>query len=346
MKLALNLYPVTLQLKETFTISRDSYNQRRSLIVALSADGETGYGETSEHSYYGITIEKLIDRAESLRPVIEHYDFHSPELLWQFLQSHLHDLPFLQCAINNAAYDLYGKLQGIPCHHMWMPDVRGLIKTCYTISIASTDEMVEKIKKLNFEIYKIKLGTNHDLEIMQQLRQHTDAVFRVDANCGWTAEQTIEYAPVLKELGVEFIEQPLPAEDTIGMKKVRLQSVLPILADESCIREEDVEECAPYFHGIVIKLMKCGGITPALRMINKARSLNLKIMCGCMVESSVGISAIAQLLPLLDYVDMDGALLIDNDPASGVVIQPDGTVTLPTTNGLGIRLNHSSPQKS
>jgi len=196
--------------------------------------------------------------------------------------------------------------------------------------------MVAKLKSTQFDIYKIKLGTDHDMAIMRSLRPHTAALLRVDANCAWTAEQAIRYAAEMKELGVEFIEQPLKADDWKGMTKVFRKTALPVIADEACVREADVEKCAPHFHGINIKLMKCGGITPALRMIANARALNLKVMCGCMIESSVGISAISQLLPLLDYVDMDSTLLLADDPASGAMVLGDGAVVLPQGNGLGI----------
>ena len=160
------------------------------------------------------------------------------------------------------------------------------------------------------------------------------ACFRVDANCAWTVEQTIEYAPELKKLGVEFIEQPLPANQMAEMEEVFAKSVLPVIADESCIQEQDVLACVGKFHGVNIKLAKCGGLTPARRMIAQAKDFGMKTMCGCMTESSVGISAIAQLLPLLDYVDMDGALLIANDPASGVRVEK-GAVIFPERPGIG-----------
>ena len=207
----------------------------------------------------------------------------------------------------------------------------------YTIGIASIDKMVEKMEEQPWPIYKIKLGTDQDLKIIEALRAHTDAAFRVDANCAWTPEQTIEYAPELEQLGVEFIEQPLPAENWEGMKKVFAQSTLPVMADESCRIESDVERCHEHFHGINIKLMKCGGLTPALRMIEKGRSLGLQLMVGCMTESSVGISAIGHLLPLLDYVDMDGAMLLANDPATGVRLK-DGLAIFPKRNGTGVQL--------
>jgi L-alanine-DL-glutamate epimerase-like enolase superfamily enzyme len=214
---------------------------------------------------------------------------------------------------------LCGKLRGLRTYELWGLSADSVPASNYTIGIDAIDVMVAKMNEFpGWPIYKIKLGTDRDLDIVRELRKHTSAVFRVDANCGWTADQTIALAPPLKELGVEFIEQPLPADGWEDMRRVYRESALPIIADESCIVESDVERCAGHFHGINIKLVKCGGLTPARRMISVAAQHGLKVMCGCMTESTVGISAIAQLLPLLDYVDMDGAELLAKDIASGV----------------------------
>ncbi|HHM21289.1 MAG TPA: dipeptide epimerase [Bacteroidetes bacterium] len=331
-----SIYPITLYLKEAFTISRDSYSERRAVIVELEAAGHKGYGEASEHSYYGIDRAAMLEQARAIGPVIENYSFDNPANFWHYMAPHVRNNPFLQCAIDNAAHDLHGRICRQPCHRQWGLEAAGLIKTSYTLSIAPVEKMIEKIRSTGFDIYKIKLGTPDDMDILRQLRQHTDAIFRIDANCAWTAEQTIRYSHIMKDLGVEFIEQPLPADDWEGMEKVYEKSALPVIADEACPGENMVARCAKYFHGINIKLMKCGGLTPALRMIRQAKELGLKVMMGCMVESSVGISAIAQVLPLLDYVDMDGALLLADDPATGATVLPDGSVVLPGGDGLGI----------
>jgi len=334
----LTLHPTTLKLKELFTISRDAYSERRALIVKLSAAGNIGYGEASEHSYYGVTQEDLVEKAKALQPIIEEYAFDNPANFWNYLKPHIVGSPFLQCAIDNAAHDLYGNICNRPCHDLWGLGSDGLVKTSYTLSIAPVEQMIEKLNSTRFSIYKIKLGKPDDMDVLTELRKHTRAVFRVDANCAWTAEETIHNSQTMKDLGVEFIEQPLKADDWEGMKEVYKYSALPVLADEACVGESAIGECVGHFHGINIKLMKCGGLTPALRMIEQAKSLGLKVMVGCMVESSVGCSAIGQLLPMLDYVDMDGALLLANDPASGVQVLGDGTVVLPEGNGLGIRM--------
>jgi L-alanine-DL-glutamate epimerase-like enolase superfamily enzyme len=178
----------------------------------------------------------------------------------------------------------------------------------------------------------------NDIETVMELRKITEAVFRIDANCAWTAQQTIDNALVLKDLNVEFIEQPLKAEDTERMKRVRQHSVLPIIADESCQREEDVNRCSEIFHGINIKLMKCGGITPALRMIENARNKGMLLMAGCMTESTVGISGLCQIASLLDYLDADGALLLRTDIADGVSFNY-GEIKYPNASGTGVKLH-------
>ncbi|MEZ6115912.1 MAG: enolase C-terminal domain-like protein [Pirellulaceae bacterium] len=164
----------------------------------------------------------------------------------------------------------------------------------------------------------------------------------MDANCGWTADQAIEYSHTLKELGVEFIEQPIPAGQWEQQQRLFEQSALPLMADESCILPADVAACEGYFHGINIKLVKCGGLTPARRMIHDGKARNLKLMVGCMTESTVGISAIAQLLPYLDYVDMDGAALLASDIASGVFVD-HGECQYPSVPGCGVTLQESNP---
>jgi L-alanine-DL-glutamate epimerase-like enolase superfamily enzyme len=327
----------TLSLKHTFSISRESHDYQNTLIVSLAKDGQTGYGEATSNPYYKISVESMIQEIEAIREEIENYDFHHPEEFNAFLVSKKLT-NFALCALDLAAHDLYGKLKGKPLYEIWGTDIKEYPVTNYTIGIAPIEEMVAKMKEMPWPIYKIKLGTEDDVAIVRELRNHTDAIFRIDANCAWTAEETIHNAPLLKELGVEFLEQPLKADNWEGMEKVMHHSVLPVIADESCIVESDVDKCGLHFSGINIKLTKCGGLTPALRMITKGKELGLKVMVGCMTESTVGISAIAQILPQLDYVDMDGALLLKSDIANGVEIKPDGVVIFPKLPGSGITL--------
>lgn len=335
--MTIHFHPFDLLYRHPFAISREVRTVQRTLIVELRDGHLSGYGEATANKYYGATIEGMTEQLEALRPVIENTPLDDPETFWNVLHALLPGNPFPLAALDEAANDLFARRRGLPLHRLWGLTADKLPLCNYTIGIAPVPEMIAKMQELPWPVYKIKLGTEHDLDIVRELRAHTAAPFRVDANCAWTAEQTIALAPQLKALGVEFIEQPLPAEDEDGMCEVFRHCALPVIADESCREEGDVERCRGLFHGINIKLMKCGGLTPARRMITHARSLGMKVMVGCMTESSVGIAAIGQLLPLLDYVDMDGALLINNDPATGVCIEY-GKVHLPEAAGTGAAL--------
>jgi len=336
MKLALHSFD--LPLAHPFGISRGTTTVQTTLIVELQQDGLRGFGEATENSYYGATVENMSGVLERVRPIIEEHSLVDPAAFWELVHPRLVESTFAQCALDLAAHDLWGKLRGQPLWRLWGLGIDNLPVTDYTIGIDSIDVMVKKLKEFpDWPVYKIKLGTRDDLQIIRSLRNHTRAVFRVDANCAWSAEETVRNSSALAELGVEFIEQPLAADDWEGMKRVYRESALPVVADESCQVEADVDRCTGYFHGVNIKLVKCGGLIPARRMIGRARQLGMKVMVGCMTESTVGISAIAQLLPLLDYVDMDGALLLGRDIASGVTIS-QGRVHYPDENGCGVRL--------
>ncbi len=335
MELALHSFKLTLA--HSFGISRERYDEQPTLIISLSHDGKTGYGEATSNPYYGVGISDLMREIEEARGLIEDASAYDPETLNKMMRDH-NLSSFACCAIDLAAWDLFGKLEGKSLHEIWGTTMDTYPVTNYTIGLDTTEIMVSKMKEFPWPVYKIKLGTDRDVAIITELRKHTDAVFRVDANCAWTARETIDNALALKELGVEFIEQPLPADDWEGMERVLHHCVLPVIADESCLVESDVARCALHFNGINIKLTKCGGLTPARRMIRSARDLGLKVMVGCMTESTVGISAIAQLLPELDYVDMDGAMLLKSDIASGVRIEAGGRVILPSTGGSGVSL--------
>lgn len=314
----LTLYPFELPFRHPFTISRKSKSTQPLLVVKLQEDEYYGLGETADNSYYKMTVAKLTHDIEELRPFIKSFRLQEPEQLWTDLYPRLSNNMFALCALDMAAWDLYAKRQNKKLFEIWGLDISHNPMTDYTIGIDTIENMVKKLKEFPWPIYKIKLGTRQDVAIVKALRKHTDAVFRVDANCAWEPHEAIENSKALADLHVEFIEQPLPAEDKEGMKRVYKYATLPVIADESCIAEDDVVPCAGYFHGINIKLTKCGGITPALRMIARAKQLGLKVMTGSMNESSVGTSAVAHLLPYLDYVDMDGPLLLGEDTSDGV----------------------------
>ena len=326
-----------LPLKHTFTISRESIDIQPSLIVELKDGKFSGFGEATSNPYYNITVPMMIDNLSELENIIIENAHLTPEDFWNVMYPYLQHNMFALCALDLAFNDLYARKKGKKLHELWGYKIDNNPLTDYTIGIASLDKMVAKMQELPWPIYKIKLGTKEDIEIVTELRKYTNAIFRVDANCGWTADETIKNAIALKELGVEFLEQPLPSDNWQGHKKVYQNSVLPIIADESCQVEADVAKCHHYFHGVNVKLVKCGGLTPARRMLQQAKKLGMKTMVGCMTESSVGISAIAHLLPLLDFVDMDGQLLLAKDIATGITLK-NGVVSYSDLPGIGVTL--------
>lgn len=333
----LSYFVKQLPLKHTFTIAHQSRDVQQTVIVKLEDGAHYGLGECTTNPFYGMTAENIIQAFENARTLVEKGQWEIPDELWEQGREILRHNPFAQCALDVAVWDLYAKRKEKKLYELLQLDPKQIPTTNFTIGIAPIEKMVAKMKEVAWPIYKIKLGTDDDLEIVRELRKHTDAVFRIDANCAWTADQAIGYSAELARLGVEFMEQPLAKDDLGGMKAVYQHSHLPVIADESCIAEVDVAKCKGLFHGVNVKLMKAGGITPALRMLREARSYGMKTMVGCMTESSVGITAIAHIAPLLNYVDMDGAMLLAQDIAEGVVIAPD-QVTFPDRPGIGAKL--------
>lgn len=334
----LTITDLHLPLRHPFTITHGTTTVQHNVLVSLSDGTRTGYGEAAPSRAYHLNPANIRAALESVEPFLAQRDFTNPPELWDHLFPLLADNRFALCALDEAAHDLWGKRAGRPVWDLWGLQLGSLPPSNYTIGIDTIPRMVAKMKEFaGWPIYKIKLGTPDDPAIVRELRRHTDAVFRVDANTAWTVAQTLAFAPEMKDLGVEFIEQPLPRDDWDGMQQLRGRCCLPLMADESCQTEDDVARCAASFDGINIKLTKAGGMTPARRMITQARSLGLKVMVGCMNESTVGISAIGQLLPLLDYVDMDGAVLIATDIANGVKLD-HGIARFPDTPGNGVTL--------
>ena len=333
----LHVQGLDLPLKHRFTIAHQSREVQETLIVRLEEDGLFGLGESTTNPFYGITLDNMQEALEKFKPILLGGKWNTPAELWELGKEIFRDNPFAQCALDQAAWDLYTKKKGKKLYEYLNLNPQRIPTTNFTIGIDTVEKMCAKLREVEWPIYKIKLGTDQDLEIVRELRKNTNSIFRVDANCAWTVDQAISYSEELALLGVEFIEQPLAKDNLEGMREVFAHSKLPLIADESCISEADVDKCQGRFHGVNIKLVKAGGITPALRMIQQAKALGMKTMVGCMTESSVGISAIANIAPLLDYVDMDGAMLLAKDPAKGVRIFPD-EVLFPEGPGIGAEL--------
>lgn len=298
--------------------------------------GRIGFGEAPAITYYNIPVEKMVEDLERKKLFTEKFAFTEPERYWHYLHHLFPTNPFLVCALDIAGWDLYGKFKGKPLCQLLEGDTGKQTVTDYTIGIDTIDRMVEKMTEKPWPVYKIKLGTENDVAIIEALRKHTHSRFRIDANAGWKKEEALEKIVAFKDLGVEYIEQPLAKEDWEGMKWLYKKSPLPLYADESCVAEHDVDKCNGHFHGINIKLTKCSGLTPALRMIRRARELNMGVMVGSMNESTIGSAAIAHLQSQIDFLDADGPLLLKEDLATGLHYE-NGNVVTSGDPGLGIR---------
>jgi L-alanine-DL-glutamate epimerase-like enolase superfamily enzyme len=340
----LEFWEQQLPFEYPFTISNGrTKTHQHSLMVKLSLGNWVGYGEAPAIVYYNVTVQGMMKQLEKQRKLIEKFALIDPERFWHFLHHLFPQDPFLVCALDMAGWDLFGQMKKQPLHEMWHTTWDNTTATpiCdYTLGIDPIDKMVEKMNAHPWPIYKVKVGTDYDIEMLTALRKHTTAPLRVDANAGWTLEEALVKIPAFANLGVELIEQPLAKDNWEGMAELKKQSVLPLFADETCVFEKDVAICANYFHGINIKLTKCSGPTPALRMIKEAKNLGLKVMMGSMNESVIGSAAIAQFLPQLDYVDMDGPLLMTELNGVGLDFsfdQNNGKIAPLHRPGLGVQ---------
>jgi L-alanine-DL-glutamate epimerase-like enolase superfamily enzyme len=337
--LSIQFWQKELAFEFPFTISKGTKTHQPTFIVELGWRGWTGYGEAPAISYYNITTQQMADDLCKHTPAIEKFSLTDPKRFWHFLHHLIPANPFLVCALDMAAWDLFGKMRKQSLGMMLQIKTSHHPVTDYTVGMDSKEMVLHKVNRHPAPVYKIKVGGMKDLEIIEAIRRESNAVIRVDANAGWTVQQTKEILPSLTSLGVELIEQPLPIEQWEEMKELKSMSSIPLIADESCVHAKDIERCSEVFHGINIKLTKCSGITPALDMIATARKKGLKIMLGCMNESSIGTAAMIHLSPLVDYLDADGPLLLKDDLATGLVIDQH-TWQIPSGFGLGIQIKH------
>ncbi|UCC84879.1 MAG: dipeptide epimerase [Gemmatimonadota bacterium] len=332
---------VPLHTKHRFTIARAGHTERYAVWVRLSEeDGPSGWGEADPSPYYGETADTVRAALEGCRRVLE--VARDPFALQEIEAACLADLggaASARAAIISALYDLMGKRLGAPVHRLLGLDPSRAPWTSFTIGIDESEVVRQKVREAvvdEFPILKVKVGTDLDEEILSIVREEApDVRLRVDANTVWNPKQAVSRIEALESFELEFVEQPVAAHDIDGLRFVRERSPVPIIADESCVRATDIPRLVGAVDGINIKLAKCGGISEALRMIHTARSHSLSVMLGCMVETSLGIAAAAQLAPLVDYADLDGAALLADDPFSGISIAR-GRVHLSAEPGLGV----------
>ena len=331
-----------LPTKHAFNIARElAPRPRRSVWVRVrDADGAEGWGEAAATPFYGETAETVAAVLPLLGAALERAADGDPfalEAIDAALEHAVGRNPSARSAISAALHDLVGKRLGVPVWKLW-----GLTpaapRSSFTIGIDEIEVMRRKVREAAaYEILKIKVGTPRDAEVLRMIRDEAPGkTVRVDANTGWTAKEALRRIPMLEEFGVEFVEQPLRADDVEGLRLVRRNSRLPIIADESCETAADVAKLAGAVDGVNIKLAKCGSLREAVRIVHAARAHGMSVMLGCMVESTLGIAAAVQLAPLVDYLDLDGAALLAADPFAGPGIEPDGAVRFNTAPGLGV----------
>jgi L-alanine-DL-glutamate epimerase-like enolase superfamily enzyme len=330
---------VTVRTRHPFIIARGGASEWGLVWVRiLAGDGTEGVGEAAPSSYYGETTETVTAALEKLRPLIEGADDWSLEAVEAEMARALRYNGSVRSAVSAAFHDIEGKRLGVPLWRLWGLDSATAPQSSYTIGIPQRDdELAGRVKEAEqYPVLKVKLGSPREEFIIRTVRELAPKkTLRVDANAAWTAKHALRMIDMLAELGVEFVEQPLPPHDLEGLKFVRDRSRLPIIADESCIVATDIPRLAGVVDGINIKLSKCGGLREALRMIAVARAHGMRVMTGCMIESSLGITAAAHFSPLLDYADLDGAALLADDPCTGASIA-GGNIAIPDGAGLGV----------
>lgn len=333
----LDARPLDLTLRTPFRISRGVQHTAHNVLVELSAAGQTGLGEAAPSAFYGERRETVLAALPYLAETLGEDPSLLEEITAGFERAFPHGNAAAKAALDMALYDLVGKQLGVPAYQFLGLNPSSAPPTSFTIALDAPDTMARAaLEASDYPILKIKLGTPYDIEIVRGIREVSHATLRVDANAAWTPKEAIRNIAALAEFDVELVEQPVAAGDVEGLRFVREHSPLPIIADESCVTLDDIPRIVGCADGINIKLMKCGGLRMALRMIATARAHHLRVMIGCMIESSVSITAAAHLTPLVDYVDLDGALLVTDDPFVGVRIE-SGILHLPAAPGLGVQ---------
>lgn len=332
---------LTVHTKHPFIIARGGTSEYRVVWVKLrDNDGVEGWGEAAPSKFYGETADSVMAAVQSFAPLLENANAWSLEAIEHALELALRWNASARCAVSAALHDLHGKRLGVPLWKLWGLEPAAAPQSSFTIGMAPDDETLRaRVREAaGYPVLKVKLGTPRDAETLRIVRKEApNAILRVDANASWSPKLAVQMLDTLVQCGVEMLEQPVPAHDIAGLKFIRDRSPIPVVADESCLVATDIPRLAEAVDGVNIKLAKCGSLREAMRMIAVARAHSLKVMCGCMIETTLGIAAAAQFSPLLDYADLDGAALLSDDPFAGPAI-PGGVITLGDAPGLGVTL--------
>ncbi|HEV8264790.1 MAG TPA: dipeptide epimerase [Gemmatimonadales bacterium] len=340
MALKLVVEQTSITTRHPFVIARGSTNgYKRAWVRLVDDDGVEGWGEADPSSFYGETLDTVLAAFGKLAAHLPQDPFDLETAEARFAQV-APQSGAARSALSAALHDLVGKHLRQPLWRLWGLDPRKAPLSSFTIGLDTLDKVREKVREADgYPILKVKLGTDRDEDILRTIRKATDKPIRVDANAGWTVQRATQMIPLLKEHGVEFLEQPLAPDDLDGLDDVRHVAAkhdLPVVVDESCLVAADIPRLAGKADGINIKLAKCGSLREALRMIATARAHGMLVMVGCMIETSLGITAAAHFTPLVDAADLDGAALTVDDPFVGATIE-GGQIRLPTEPGLGVR---------
>jgi L-alanine-DL-glutamate epimerase-like enolase superfamily enzyme len=332
----LSFETIELVPRYVFRTARTTSASSESVIVRLEGSELVGIGEAAPSRFYGETAETVTSFLEQIRPRIEHCA-HEAEVMAELTSRGGTSNPAARAALEIAAHDIIGQRFERPVHRLFGLDPEDAPDTVMSIGLDTPDVMLRKAREASgFATLKIKLDRETDPEIVRDIKEATGAAITVDANCAWTPIEAIERIKVLADIGVEFVEQPVGAKDIDGLRLVHRHAGVPVFADESCPTSAQIPLVEGAVDGIVIKLMKCGGLVEAVRMARMARDRGLSTMIGCMLESSLAITAAAHISPLMDWADLDSGLLLADDPFVGVRID-GGRMTLPEEPGLGVR---------
>lgn len=324
------IYPFTISGGRTKSI-------QKALLVRLTLNGVSGYGEATEITYYNSDAEQMAAKILQNKNRIESSLIHKPREFYSLIEQLFPNDSFIRCVLDIAFWDLFGKINQQAISNIIFGHPPQKVLTDYTLGIDNEQEMIRKMKQNPWPVYKMKVGFEGDSLMLNELRKLTHSKFRLDANGAWDLNSANQFLDSIQSEGLEIVEQPLAKHDFEGMSKLMRRKEFQFFADESCVSINDVDRCAGLFHGINIKLTKCGGISPAVEMIEKAKKLGLKVMLGNMNESSIGTSALLQLAGAVDYIDADGPLLLAQDYATGLKYN-NGYVDVPTLPGLGVEL--------
>lgn len=336
--LHLDFKTYTLPFEFPFRISKGLKTHQKTMVVFLGLGGQYGLGEATEIGYYPeSSLEGMLELLQKHQSMIARYAYNGPHRFWHYLHHLLPGQDFLISALDMASWDMWARLQGKAVYELLGYRWGSMPPTSYTLGISERAELLEKMARHPYPIYKLKVGGLEDATALETVLQDSSAKIRIDANEAWDIDLVVQLKSLLTHERIELLEQPFHREDIDALARFREEYTIPVIADEAISDKNSLEKSLKYYDGVNIKLSKCGGLTPALDLVQYIQKSNKKIMLGSMSESYIGAAAIAQLLPMADYVDIDGPLLLRNNVGSGLLISEQGLLDFEAHQGIGVR---------